>query len=416
MNRARPPALRHHRLQAILTIAAIATSVSLPVVLLSVGGGVSEHEIEQLQNAGYEIVVSASGIHGVNQAHTLAISIDRIASVAAASPVLSVAVDAFAASGGPQPVLVEGVLPASFTATEGPTERALFPAPLPLGDGSDSVHYAQGSYAGAATWSVLVSSPFLASSGEHVGSSLVLSPTADRTAGVRFNITGVFGVPPTSLGPTAAFGMVVPLSDLQLLVGLAAASASGAPPLDAADTVQVALAGGAAGDPAQIARVASAIQGLVPFYGVSSLTDQVDHVRAASSVLTGFYLALSSVALTVGLIFLALVLVRRVESQRRSIGVARAIGVPGRLIAGGIVRAGLMLSAIGAGLGVVGGIALVLILQRFGGPAVELAAGLAVFDPRTLLGLTLGVVALSLAASAIATRYALRLSIPEALR
>ncbi|MCI4331457.1 MAG: FtsX-like permease family protein [Thermoplasmata archaeon] len=414
--RARAP-LRHHRLQTILTVAAIATAVSLPVVLLSVGGGVFQHELAQLQNAGYEIVVSASGVHAVDQSHSLAASIDRVGSVTAASPVLSFALDAFVGpGGGAQPVLVEGVIPQAFEATEGPTERSVLPSPLPLGDPTDLVHYRGGSYRGVASWDVMVSTPFMQSSGSGTGTSLILSPDSNRSGGVAFNVTGVFGVPPTTLGPTAAYAMVVPLSDLQVLAGLGAARTSGDPPLDAADTIEVALDGAAAADPSQIDRAASEIQGLVPFYGVTSLTQEAQHLQEANSVLTGFYLALSSVALAVGLIFLALVLVRRVESERKSIGIQRAMGVPGRFIASGIVRTGLLLSGGGAVVGVGAGIILVRLLQVYGSPEVQAAANLAVFDPRTLILLGAGVVGLSSLASALASRTALRLSIPEALR
>jgi hypothetical protein len=392
-------------------------AVSLPVVLLSIGGGVSQHEIAQLQNAGYEVVVSAPGVHGVDRSHALAGSIERIGLVAAASPVLSVPLDAFTGTGGgPQPVLVEGVIPRAFAATEGPTERALFPAPLPLGDPTDRVHYANGTYGGTATWDVLVSTPFSESTGVHAGSMLTLSPVADRAAGTTFNVTAVFGVPPSTLGPTAAFALIVPLSDLQEITGLGIGSGSANPPLDAADTIQVALAGSASGDPATIQRVASEIQGIVPFYGVSSLLKQAQQIQEASSVLTGFYLALSSVSLSVGLIFLTLVLVRRVESQRQSIGIQRAIGVPGRFLAAAIVRTGALLALGGVVLGVVGGILLVTLLQDYGTPQVQAAASLAVYDPRTLFLLAGGVVALSLLGSGLATRAALRLSIPEALR
>ena len=48
--------LRHVRLQSVLAVAAIAAAVALPVVLISVGGGVSSHELSEIQNAGYRIV------------------------------------------------------------------------------------------------------------------------------------------------------------------------------------------------------------------------------------------------------------------------------------------------------------------------------------------------------------------------
>ena len=55
-------------------------------------------------------------------------------------------------------------------------------------------------------------------------------------------------------------------------------------------------------------------------------------------------------------------------------------------------------------------------LATWGSAAVRLAARLALFDPVTLGAIVAGVLLISLLASAIATRTALRLQITEALR
>ncbi len=408
--------LRHHRLQAILAVASIGTAVALPVVLLSVGGGVSQHELAQLENSGYQLSISAGGLHGISGAHALVAQIDALPHVASASAVLSVAVDLFLPTGGVTPALAEGVMPGAFLATQGPTTAGLFPHPLPLGDPSDLAHYANGTYAGPPALDVLVASPFAQDFGFGVGATLGLGATTNRSAATPFTVTGTFGVPAQTLGPAAVFAIVLPLSDLQQLTGYARAGAGSGALLDQADTIEVALAGSAATSVAAISQVQQEVQGLAPFYGVSALTDQASELRASIGVLNGFYLALSSVSLTIGLLFLALVLLRRVEAERRTIGIRRALGLPGRQIALGLARDGLVLAAAGGAAGTVGGIAVVTGLARFGSGSVATAAGLALFDPLTLGLLLAGVLLLSLGASAVAARSALRGSIPEALR
>ncbi len=406
--------LRHSRLQLVLAVAAIATAVALPVVLISVGGGVSSHELANLQNAGYQIVVSAAGVHGITHAHSYADQILAIGGVTAASPVLSVTVDAFtSASGTPSPVLAEGVIPDQFSPTLGPTESGLFPSPLPLGDPTDAVHFAHGTYSGPAIYDVLVSTPYAAAHRVTVGARLILSPVASSTVGTAYNVTGTFGVPPTVLGPTGAFAVIVPLSDLQTMTGFAGGAAV-AP--DAADTIQVAVVGSLASNPNALGHLRDQVQALFPYYGVSSLTQEAQQLESASGVLTGFYLALSSVGLTVGLLFLALVLLRRVEADRRSIGIRRALGISGRSIAGEIVWNGATLALAGAAAGVIGGYLMVEALAAWATSAVQEAAQLAVFDPVILGELVAGVVGLSLLAGAVATRAALRMPISEALR
>jgi ABC-type antimicrobial peptide transport system permease subunit len=414
MRLGRGRSLRHSRLQLVLAVAAIGAAVALPVVLISVGGGVSSHELANLENAGYQIVVSAQGLHGIANAHTLSERIRGLASVTAASPVLSIAINAFSGGGGGTPVLAEGVIPNDFGPTLGPVEDRLFPLPLPLGDPTDLVHYANGSYEGPATYSVLVSSPYAAAQHVRVGSTIRLGLTSNLSDAIPYNVTGLFGVPPTVLGPTGAFAVLLPLSDLQVMTGYGASLRASVP--DAADTIQVAVAGSVSDNPGALAAVRNAVQSLVPFYSVSSLTQEAQQLESASAVLTGFYLALSSVGLTVGLLFLALVLSRRVEADRRSIGIRRALGLPGRTIAGEIVRDGLVLALLGALAGIVAGYVIVEGLATWATSTVQEAAQLAVFDPLTLGLIAAGVAGLSLLASAVATRSALRLEITEALR
>ena len=406
--------LRHLRLQQLLAIAAVGTAVALPVVLVSVGGGVSAHELASLENAGYQIVVSAAGLHGITNTHNLTARILSVGSVAAASPVLSVAIDAFPSGQGPSPVLAEGVIPDQFVPTLGPAESGLFPNPLPLGDPTDARHFDNGTYQGPASNEVLISSPLAQSSGLAAGDSLWLGATTNRSQAVEYNVTGTFGVPPTALGPTGAFAIVLPLSNLQVMAGFAAGSNAAAH--DASDTVEIAVSGAVSTNPTALAHVEAEIQALVPYYAVSSLNQEAQQLQSASGVLTGFYLALSSVGLTVGLLFLALVLVRRVESDRRSIGVRRALGLPHWWIAREIVLDGLALASLGSVVGILGGYLIVRGLATWGSADVQLAARWALFDPVTLGAIAAGVVALSLLASGVATRSALHVEITEALR
>ncbi|MCI4336672.1 MAG: hypothetical protein L3K17_05685 [Thermoplasmata archaeon] len=412
----RPRPFKHRRLQTAFAVAALAAAVALPVTLLSVGGGVAAHEILALEQAGFQITVSAGGTHGIGDAHGLAARIGQIGEVAAASPVLAASVDLFAAGMGARPVLAEGVVPDEFAATEPPTETALFPNPLPLGDPTDLAHFSNGTYAGPISADLLLSSPLSEALRLPVGSHVTLSGTDVESSGGAYTVTGTFGLPPTLLGPTAADAIVLPLSDLQQLTGTARSNGSAGNLLDSADTIQVGLVGEATLDPNAVQAVANQIQQLVPYYGVTSLTQEAGQLQGSEAILTGFYVALSSVSLAVGFLFLALVMVRRVESERTTIAIRRAIGVPASQIAAETVGQGALLAGTGAGLGVLAGYLVVASLQRWGTADVAAIAGLATWVPTTLGLLILGGIALSLPASGLATRAALKLSVAESLR
>jgi ABC-type lipoprotein release transport system permease subunit len=406
--------LRHARWQSVLAVAAIASAVALPVVLVSVGGGVAAHELASLENTGYQIVVSAAGLHGIEFAHQDEANLLALPNVADVAPILSVAVDVFNASGNVSPVLAEGVVPSQFLPTLGPTESELFPSPLPLGDPNDTVHYDNGSYAGPATYDVLLSSTYAREYHVAKGTTVVLSPTTNASLGVRYNVTGTFGTPLSLVQPNGAFAALVLLSNLQTLTGYASGPHTVVP--DGADTIEVVVRPSAAVSPSGLAAVAAEIHAVLPSYTVTTLSSQAAQLASADGVLTGFYLALSSVGLAVGLLFLALVLVRRVERERRSIGIRRAVGVPAGSVAAGLVGQGALLAASGGTAGVVAGYLVVRGLATWASATVQEAAQLATFSPAFLVELVAAVVGLSVLASAAAVRASWRINLLEALR
>jgi hypothetical protein len=410
----RGPGLRHARLQLALVIAALSVSVTLPVLLLSVGDGVSTHELHELETEGFQITVSAPGTHGIRDAHGAVVAMSALSGVTAVSPSLAIAIDLFPPGDGPIPLLAEGVIPHGFLATLPPEETNLFPHPLPLGDPNDTVHYANGTYAGRETADLLLSGPIAVANHLLVGEAVVLAATDDRASGVNFTVSGLFATPPTLLGPTAAFAAILPLSDLQTLTG--SATGPNGSLLDSADNVEIAVTPSAATQPGLVDRIAGEIQTAYPYYAVSTEQQTIQQAQNAAAILQGFYVALSSVSLAVGLLFLGLMLVRRVDTRRPVIAVQRAIGVPARSIAGAIALEALLLAIAGVAGGILLGYATVAVLSVYGSMAVQTAAQLAIFDPVTLTLLAASMLALAGVASGAATRVALRIPLAEALR
>jgi putative ABC transport system permease protein len=162
--------------------------------------------------------------------------------------------------------------------------------------------------------------------------------------------------------------------------------------------------------------VAREVQQLFPSYTVTTLSSEAAQLESANSVLTGFYLGLSSVGLSIGLLFLALILVRRVERDSRAIAIRRALGVPAVTVAGAVLEGGAILAGAGGVVGVVVGYTVVRALSSWGSSTVQEAARLAEFSPTFLAELVVGVVALSAVASLAAVRAAWRVDLLEALR
>jgi putative ABC transport system permease protein len=403
-------------LPGILAVVAMAAAITLPVVLLSVGGGVSSHEIARLQASGYQIVVSGPGTAGIDLAHQRVDQIAAIPSVGAVSPTLTRPLDLRGPGGRWVPLLAEGIIPSAYYATLGSTASQVFSAPPNLGDPTDMIHYQNGSYAGPVSPDVLVNTTLAQADHLTVGDSVTLAPAANGSGAVTYTVTGTFNVVASLFSTSGNYGIYLPLSNLQVLTGLARTGPGPGGLLDAADSIHVGLTGTASTSPTQIARVVAALHALLPYYGVSTLSQEASQLEGAASILNGFYLVLSSVGLAIGFVFLTLVLVRRVEAERREIGIRRALGLPSRSIAATIVARAVLLGGAGALLGVASGIGTVTVLARVGSAPVQAASRLAVFSPVQLIALGVGALALAGVASAFAVRRALRLPLPEALR
>ncbi len=409
---ARP--LRHARWQTALAVAAIASAVALPVILVSVGGGVAAHELSSLEQNGYQVVVSASGEHGIEGAHHDEAELRALPGVADAEPILSIAVDIVNATGVVSPLLAEGVVPSQFAATLSPSERGLFPLPLPLGDPNDTVHYDNGSYAGPTSYDVVLSTTYASAHHVQLGDTVELSPNSNLSLAVDYHVTGFLYTQGSLFQPAGAYAALVLLSNLQVLTGYATGPHTTVP--DGVDTIEVVVDPSVADRPSALAGVVSSVHALLPLYTVTSVGSEAGELQSADAILTGFYLALSSVGLAVGLLFLALVLVRRVERERRSIGIRRAVGVPSGSVAASIVADGAVLAAAGGLVGVLAGYVVVEGLATWATSTVQEAAKLAEFAPAFLAELVAGVVGLSVLASVAAVRVAWRIDVVEALR
>ena len=300
--------LRHRTAQTFLAVAAIGAAVALPVVLLSVGGGVYTHELSSIEGAGFSISVDTAANHGIADAHALTKQFDALSGVAAASPLLSVPVDLFLPDGTAVPVLAEGVIPTEFAATQSSAERALLPTSVTLGDPDDTIHYANGNYYRSVQRPAPALYPSATDAERLDRCERRAVPHLERQCGNLVYRGGRLWAAAGTTGSVAGFVALLPLSQLQSLVGFARGS-SGAI-LDDADSIQVAMVPALAASPTAVQRVASEIQAMVPYYSVTSLTQQTTEIQNAQAVITGFYVGLSSVGLIVGLLFLVIILLR----------------------------------------------------------------------------------------------------------
>jgi predicted permease len=147
----------------------------------------------------------------------------------------------------------------------------------------------------------------------------------------------------------------------------------------------------------------------LPLVNVRALSDVVGGAMARTTFTLIMIGAAAGVALLLGAIGIYGVISYLVSLRTREIGVRMALGARSDQVRRLVVRQGLVLAAVGVAIGLVGALALTRLIT-------SLLYGIAPYDPVTLIGVTVGLLAVSALASWLPAMRAARIDPIEALR
>jgi ABC-type antimicrobial peptide transport system permease subunit len=147
----------------------------------------------------------------------------------------------------------------------------------------------------------------------------------------------------------------------------------------------------------------------LPLVNVRPLADVVGAAMARTTFTLIMIGAAAGVALLLGAIGIYGVISYMVSLRTREIGVRMALGAQSQQVRRMVVRQGLVLAVIGVAIGLAGALALTRLIT-------SLLYGIAPYDPVTLAGVTLALLAVSALASWLPAMRAARIDPIEALR
>jgi putative ABC transport system permease protein len=147
----------------------------------------------------------------------------------------------------------------------------------------------------------------------------------------------------------------------------------------------------------------------LPLVNVRPLSDVVGAAMARTTFTLIMIGAAAGVALLLGAIGIYGVISYMVSLRTREIGVRMALGAQSQQVRGMVVRQGLVLAAIGVGIGLAGALALSRLIS-------SLLYGIAPYDPVTFVGVTTGLLMVAALASWLPAMRAARIDPIEALR
>jgi putative ABC transport system permease protein len=345
--------------RSIMTGAAVAISMALLISMTSVSEGIKDSAESPLLDSREDLVVAPDqGL--IEGAHGMAAELDVWEEVDFATPALYHDVRVFLPPKEPgepeRPKTVEafGVVPDDFWDLMGEEERKRFDEDQWFEHGGDP-HFGTGEYDGPFTGEILLSKN-LQKENIEVGSTLPALGTNART--FDLTVVGFFDHEFSGVGYIGDLSFaILHLSELQNMTGLAfEEDAQGRRVVDLADGVSVALTREAVRGGEEEA-VADRIRETWPEHedDVYTKSEQLELIRQETVLAEIFYLAVGSVSMFIGMLFVATIMIVSVIERTREIGMLRAIGLSRRTIFVQVLTESMILVLVGALIGIAPG-------------------------------------------------------------
>jgi len=345
--------------RSIMTGTAVAISMALLVSMFSVSEGIKDSAEAPLLESREDLVVAPDqGM--IENSHAMSDDLTSWEEVDFATPALYHDLRTVLPPkepGDPQrPKTVEafGIIPEDFWKLMGSEERKRFDPDQWFGHGDDP-HFGTGEYDGPFTGEILLSKN-LAKEGIDVGHRLPAYGTNSRT----FNLTvvGFFDHEFSGVGVIGDLSFaILHLAELQNMTGLAfEEDAQGQRVVDLADGVSVALTKEAVKGGLED-EVADRIRETWPAHedDVYTKADQLELIRQETVLAEIFYLAVGSVSMFIGMLFVATIMIVSVIERTREIGMLRAIGISRRTVFTQVLTESMILVLLGGLIGIAPG-------------------------------------------------------------
>lgn len=345
--------------RAVMTGAAVAISMALLISMTSVSEGIKDSAEGPLLESREDLVIAPDqGM--IEGAHGKAARISGWEEVDFATPVLysDLRIELPPKNAGdpsrPKTVEAFGVVPGEFWDLMGEEERKRFD-PDQWFEHGDDPHFGSGAYDGEFTGEIMLSKN-LAKEGLSVGDQVPALGTNDRTFDLR--LVGFFDHEFSGVGYIGDLSFAIcHLSELQNMSGLAVeADGDGVRVIDLADGLSVALTREAVRAGREGA-VAERIRETWPEHkdDVYTKEDQLELIRQETVLAEVFYLAVGSVSMFIGMLFVATIMIVSVLERTREIGMLRAIGLSRRTVFNQVMTESMVIVLVGALIGIAPG-------------------------------------------------------------
>jgi len=400
----------YRRKRAMLTITAVAISMTLLVSMLSVGQGLTDFSYDEIERSREDIIVTSSSRHGVANGHQLRNDIGEWKEISSGLARLEEFVS-MNISGTKRFALAEGIVPEDAWDFLPDEYRKRFDGWF---DVKDDPHY-EANFTGEFTDEVLISSAVAKDFDLKKGDPINLSRSSNGEER-QFTVKGVFDTDFSGEGVFEGYYFIsLHLSELQTMLGL---DRVGNTTVDIVDSVSFHLDEEALSTKGKVDEVVLRIEITYPLFEGSVLTksDRIKEVEGFVNLANGFNLAIGLVSVSIGVLFVACVMVISVYERTSTIGMMRAIGISKRSIFSWIFRESIIIVSLGSLIGLVPGYFISDMMGDYFSKSYGLNVTLASFTPMIALQAVVMSVIIGSLASLFPAWMATRMNVIRALK
>lgn len=328
--------LKRDRLRTSLAIVGVVLAVLSATLLASVGLGVVETGQQKFDNAGRDLWITGGPTSiqpgtiggfepGIVDAHTLAEDLGNRSTIRTAAPMLFQTVYL-----GPTNESLDSIVAVGLPSSGGVGIQS------GTGFSSDREYYANGAYNGTPSRELVISTQLTDELGVTIEDRLHVGGTVTGAKQTQYEIVGMTSTFSQFLGtPT----VVMPLAELQTMTGNMRTDRATVVTIDVVES-------------ANMSHVESELETAYPQYTIQTNQEQLQSVLASRILIIAGGVTLVVIAVLAGLALTANLLALFVVQQREVLAALQAIGIPRRRLIMLVMTQGLLIGAIGGGIGV----------------------------------------------------------------